>query len=110
MGDEMIGVEGRELERRIVGVLEAAPRVRIAEDFAARVCAKLPERKTVSVHATRYGRNAMWAAAGVLLVALFAIAMHGAERSVVGVTLDWIVCGEFVALAVGLGMGRRVFR
>lgn len=110
MGDEMIGVEGRELERRIVGALETAPAVTIAEDFAARVRAKLPARQAVSVTQTRYGRNAMWAAVGVLLVALLAMAMHGAERSVVGVMLEWILCGEFVLLAVGLGMGRRVFR
>jgi len=110
MGTEVIGVEGRELERRIVGVLEGAPAVTIAEDFAVRVCARLPERRVLSVARTRYGRNAMWAGVGVLLVALFAIVMRGADRSVVGVTLEWILCGEFVLLAVGLGMGRRPFR
>jgi hypothetical protein len=110
MGDEMIGVESHELERRIVGALEAAPAVTIAEDFAARVCARLPERKIVSVRATYFGRNAMWAAAGVLLVAQLAMAMRGAERSVAGVALEWILCGEFVLLAIGLGTGRRVRR
>jgi hypothetical protein len=110
MGDEMIGIEGRELERRIVGALETAPQVTVAEDFAARVFAKLPARKVVPVRDTQYGRIVMWAAVGVLLLALFAIVMRGAERSVVGVTLEWILCGEFVLLAVGLGMGRRVFR
>jgi hypothetical protein len=110
MGDEMSGVDSRELERRIVSVLEAAPAIAIAEDFAARVCAQLPVRRAVSVRATRYGRNAMWVGVGVLLVALFAIAMQGLARSVVGVTLEWILCGEFVVLAVGLGMGRRGFR
>jgi len=110
MGDEMMEFDHREMERRIVDVLEAVPAVTVADDFAARVCAKLPAPRAVSVRATRYGRNAMWAAVGVLLVALFAIALRGAERSVVGLTLEWILCGEFAVLAVGLGMGRRGFR
>src|ERR1700687_1562672 len=115
------------LELRVTQALERMPEVRISEDFAARVVARLPARrgapleslsrlretrlKQPGLRQTRYGYGAIVASLVVLLVALAAVAPRTAGHGVFWVVMECVLCGQFVALAAwlgtGLGAGRR---
>jgi predicted lysophospholipase L1 biosynthesis ABC-type transport system permease subunit len=111
------------LELRVTQALERMPEVRISEDFAARVVARLPARrvapleslsrlretrlKQTGLRQTRYGYGAIVASLVVLLVALAAVAPRTAGHGVFWVVMECVLCGQFVALAAWLGAGRR---
>jgi hypothetical protein len=111
---------------RVTQALERVPGVRISEDFAARVVARLPERqmapreslgslarlrqtslRQTSLRRTRYGYGAIVASLLVLLVALAVVAPRTAGHGVFWVVMECVLCGQFVALAAWLGAGRR---
>jgi len=112
MGDEMTAEERAlaELDARLVRALEARPAVEIPAGFAARVAGQLPERRSVSLTPTYYGRNVMVACMVVLGVALLGLALDRTGGTTLGVALEWFVCAQFVALAMWLGVWRRGLR
>jgi hypothetical protein len=91
------------LEERVVRELERVPEVRIPAEFAARVAGQLPQRRTFAARPARYGLMAMRISMAVLVIAMVAVAMSAAGRSVFGIALEWVLCAELVALAVWLG-------
>ena len=109
------------LELRVTQALERVPEVKITDDFAARVVARLPERQVAAreslgslarlsqtrLKQTRYGYGAIVASLVVLLVALAALAPRTAGHGVFWVVMECVLCGQFVALAAWLGAGRR---
>ena len=114
------------LELRVTQALERVPEVKITDDFAAHVVARLPERqmapresldslarlrqtrlKQTGLKQTRYGYGAIMASLVVLLVALAALAPRTAGHGVFWVVMECVLCGQFVALAAWLGAGRR---
>jgi hypothetical protein len=99
-----------ELDERLIRTLETRPKVHIPADFAARVANQLPAKKTVSLTPTHYGRNAMLISMVVLAVALLALALHSADRSTLGLTMEWILCGQFLSIAVWFGTRRQGLR
>jgi len=112
MGDEMTAEERAlvEMDARLVRALEARPAVEIPAGFAARVAGQLPERRSVSLTPTYYGRNVMVACMVVLGVALLGLALDRTGGTTLGVALEWFVCAQFVALAMWLGVWRRGLR
>jgi hypothetical protein len=92
------------LEARVIRALELGPELRISADFAARVAAQVPMRKPVVVTETHYGRNAMVIAMLVLFVALVAVASRMAGNSAFALGMEWILCAQFVAFGVWLGV------
>jgi hypothetical protein len=90
------------LDWRVVQSLERAPGVDIPAGFAARVAGQLPARPVVRATPARYGFIAMRVGMAALLVALVALAMRAADRTVAGVTLEWVLCTQFIALALWL--------
>jgi hypothetical protein len=101
------------LESTVTGALDAKPEVRIPEDFALRVAAKLPARNEV-VHATKSGARATrhhWGlvtAIALVTVGLFATAAAdpAALATRMGAIFMLIVAAEIVGIALWLGMGR----
>ena len=92
------------LEDRLTRALERLPEVTISEEFAARVAAQVPKRRERAARPARYGWMAMRISMAVLVIALVAVAMHTGQRSsVIGTTLEWMLCAELVGLAVWLG-------
>jgi hypothetical protein len=106
----------------VTQALERVPAIRISEDFAARVVARLPQPpvaplgslarlRQTSLRQTRYGYGAIVASLLVLLVALAVVAPRTAGHGVFWVVMECVLCGQFVALAAwlgtGLGAGRR---
>jgi ABC-type Co2+ transport system permease subunit len=95
----------RELDARIVEQLERLPDLSaIPADFAARVAAKVPVRRPVSVRTTHYGRTLMMFGLVVLFVALVVLAKHSFTTSPIGVALEWTLCIQFLAFAVWMGV------
>jgi cytochrome oxidase assembly protein ShyY1 len=109
MDDQSMSIDHTQLDRSIVRALETAPHVPIAHDFAARVAARVTPRRAVSLRVTRYGWKVTWFALAALVAALIAIVAGGVERTLPGMTLEWILCAELVALVMALGVGRRFF-
>ncbi len=99
-----------ELDERLMRALEARPEVHIPTDFASRVASQLPATKAVSLTPTHYGRNAMLISMVVLAVALLALALHSADHSTLGLTLEWILCAQFLSIAVWFGTRREGLR
>ena len=93
------------LDQRLIHALEIAPEPRVPDDFAARVASLLPVRRSVSVTPTHYGHYAMAASMVILLAALLLLAPH-AGRSIFGLTLQWLLCAQFIGLAVWLSARR----
>ncbi len=89
-------------ERRLVRALETVPAVTIPADFVARVVARLPAERPVSLRPTWYGRNAMLLGAAVLLVALLGLASRPSSQSVLGLAVEWTLCAQFVGLVFWL--------
>jgi hypothetical protein len=96
------------IEIHVARALETRPEVSVPDGFAARVARAVPARKVAAVTPARYGLIAMRIAAAVLVVALVLTAMHFTDRSATGVSVEWILCGQLVALALWRsGMWRR---
>jgi hypothetical protein len=95
------------LDQRLIHALEIAPEPRVPADFAARVASLLPARHPVSVTPTHYGHYAMVASMVILLAALLLLAPHATDRSIFGLTLQWLLCAQFIGLAVWLSVRRR---
>jgi len=98
--------EAELLEARVVRVLEHAPEVVIAADFAQRVAEMVPARRVVAVRRTQYGRRVAMVALAVMLVALVALTPRSAHESVLRMTMEWVLCGQVLVLGVGLGLKR----
>jgi hypothetical protein len=94
------------LDQRLIHALEIAPEPRVPSDFAARVASLLPARRPVSITPTHYGYYAMVASMVILLAALLLLAPHGTDRSVFGLTLQWLLCAQFIGLTVWLSVRR----
>lgn len=103
----------REEDDRITRVLEQAPTVTVAADFAARVMMQLPERKVARmpkvgglfVRHTHYGRNAMLLGAAVLCCLLVAAAGHaGDERWRL---MEWTALTQLAGIALWGGLAWR---
>ncbi len=94
-----------EMELRLIRALEAKPAVVIPSDFAARVARQLPERSTISLTPTHYGRKAMVACMVVLGVALLlAFALRGVAVPPMVQVTGWILYAQFLGLVVWFGM------
>jgi hypothetical protein len=96
-----------ELDQRIIRALEASPVPQIPDDFAARVASRLPASRPLSVTSTRYGHNAILISIVVLFGALFTLAPHAVNRSVVGLTIECLLCAQFIALTIWLSVRYR---
>jgi hypothetical protein len=99
-----------ELDQRVVRALETAPDPKVPADFAARVASRLPSARPVSTGRTRYGDSAMVIGIVVLFAALFALAPDAANRSVVGLTMEWVLCAQLIGLTLWLSIRRRSAR
>jgi hypothetical protein len=95
------------LDRRLIHALEVAPEPRVPADFAARVAKMLPATRPVAAAPTHYGYYAMVASMVILMAALLFLAPHTANRSVFEVTLQWLLCAQFIGLAVWISARRR---
>ena len=95
-----------QLDQRLIHALEIAPEPRVPTDFAARVASLLPARRPVSLTPNYYGRYAMIASMVILLAALLLLAPHTTDRSAFGLTLQWLLCAQFIGLAVWLSARR----
>jgi hypothetical protein len=99
---ELEAAQLAELEQRLTHALEAAPAVRIPADFAARVARRLPSplpvRQPVSLTPARYGPTMLVVGIAVLFAALLAVALHAEPHSVVGMTIEWLLFAQFIAL------------
>jgi hypothetical protein len=95
------------LDERVVRALEIAPEPQIAADFAVRVASRLPPTRSVSLTPTHYGYYAMLASMVVLLATLLVLASRAADRSMFEVTLQWLLCGQFIGVAVWLSVRRQ---
>jgi hypothetical protein len=101
-------MEQRALDARIVRELERVPALSLSipADFAARVAAKVPERKAEVVPVTHYGRTLIGVSLVVLLVALVVLAARGFVSSPIGLVVQWSLCTQFLVLAVWMGTQR----
>ncbi len=96
--------EGYE-DERITRALETAPDVLVPEDFALRVSARMPaEGKPVREFvpaASRVGSAVSFVALALLAVVMLALAPWASStgRGTL-IALDWVLCAEFVGLAV----------
>ena len=99
----------RALEERIVRELERVPDLSssIPADFAARVAAKVPASRDVSVTPARYGRSVIWVSLAALFIVLLVLAGLGLGRSALGVAIEWCLCAQFLGLAVWMAIYRR---
>jgi hypothetical protein len=96
-----------ELDQRVIRALETAPDPQIPADFAARVASRLPSARPVSIGRTRYGDSSLLIGIVVLFAALFAVAPDATNRSVVGLTMEWVLCAQFIGLTLWLSIRRR---
>jgi len=97
----------QELDQRIVRAIDTAPEIRIPADFAARVAARLPARRPVSLTPTRYGWRATLIGLMVTLVALVFLATRG--HAAFGL-LESLLFAQFIALAVWFAVWRHSLR
>ena len=100
---------GRAFEMRIVHALEQAPRVRIPEDFAARVAAQVPAStvrlRTVRVRARRIGVSVAAACLIALAIAMLALAPHTTHNTFY-IALEWTLAAQFCLIAAWIGKPR----
>jgi hypothetical protein len=94
------------LDQRLIHALEIAPQPQVPSDFAARVASQLPARRPVSVTPTHYGHYAMLGSMVLLLVALLFLAPQPTNGSAFGLTFQWILCAQFIGLAVWMSARR----
>jgi hypothetical protein len=104
--DAPSAVAHRELDLRLIRALENAPTLQIPADFAARVTARIPSRRPISVSPTRYGYYAMLISMVVLLAAMLILARHAVDHTTLGLTLNWILCAQFIAIGIWISARR----
>jgi len=99
----------RALEERILRELERIPDLSssIPADFAARMAARVPARRDVSVTPARYGRSVMWVSLAALVIVLPVLAWIGFGRSALDVAIEWCLCTQFLGIAVWMAIYRR---
>lgn len=100
----------RSMDMRIVRALEQAPQIRISEDFAARVAARVPAN-TVRLRAARVqvGRVGFSVAAVcliVLAIAMLAFAPRTTHNTFY-LALEWTLAAQFCLIAAWIAMPRR---
>jgi hypothetical protein len=100
MGEQRMNDSRDATEMRVLQALEAKPQVSVPDGFAARVAGRAPARRAAAVTPARYGLIAMRIAMSALAVALVAAATRSAGHSAVGVAVEWILCGQLVALTL----------
>jgi hypothetical protein len=100
MAENKVNFDPEALERKITMALEAAPRLHIPENFAARVAGNLPAHPIAYLTPARYGVRA----AVVCLVALIGLMLAFSPKagSVYWLWIQSIFCAQFVLLAVWL--------
>jgi hypothetical protein len=96
----------RELDLRLIRALETSPIPQIPDDFAARVTSRLPAPRPLSIHATRYGYYVMIVSMVVLLVTLLMMARNTVDHSTLGLTLQYILCAQFIGIGVWISARR----
>jgi hypothetical protein len=100
-------------EDRITRALEQAPAVVVPAEFAARVMARLPERKVARVPAgwivrrTHYGRNSMLGGA-VLLCCLLVAAAVASHGDAVWRVAEWTALAQLAGIALWCGLAWRM--
>jgi hypothetical protein len=100
-------VTSDEFDQRVVRALETTPDLQTPADFAARVVSRLPSARPVSTARTRYGDSAMLIGIAVLFSALFVLAPEASNRSVVGLTMEWLLCAQFIGFTLWLSIRHR---
>lgn len=100
----------KKLDARLVQVLETRPETVIPADFAARVASQMPTRRPVLLRSTHYGQRAMVLCLAVLAVVVLGLALRNIGHTAIGMTVEWLLCAQFVLLAMWLGMWRRGLR
>jgi hypothetical protein len=110
VGNE-VRAEAEAFELCVVRALERQPEVAIPADFAARVAGSAGVRRAASLRSARlrrthYGYGTGLIGMGMLLVAMLAFASRAVAGSVTWVGLEWVLCGQFVALAMWFGLRR----
>jgi hypothetical protein len=98
-------------EDRMTRALEDAPHVTVPADFAARVMARVPQRKATRYglplrQRTHYGRNLMVGGAVLLCALLVAVAVGGQTTAAVRVA-EWTIFAQLAGIALWYGMARR---
>jgi hypothetical protein len=100
----------RAMDMRIVRALEQAPQVRISEDFAARVVARVPANtvrlRAARVHVGRVGFSVAAVCLIVLAIAMFAFAPRTTHNTFY-IALEWTLAGQFCLIAAWLARPRR---
>jgi len=102
-------------EGRITRALEQAPAVTVPAEFAARVMARLPERKVLRVPAkqglfvrrTHYGRNALLAGAALLLCCLLVAGALGHGGGIAWQLAEWTALVQLGGIALWCGLAWR---
>jgi hypothetical protein len=99
-------LEERNLDHRIVAALEQPPDLSAAipNDFAARVAAKVPAKRPVTVRATNYGRRAMWFGLIVLLAAIVIFSSQRADQSIAIIAVECLLVAQFLAIITWLSL------
>jgi hypothetical protein len=93
---------------KIIAALERVPDVSqsVPHDFAARVAASVPSRRTVAATPLRWGRIMTWICLAVSLVVLAVVAAKWTGQSVAATTVVWTLYLQSLAIAVWLGVRR----
>ncbi len=87
------------LSRRLTRALEAAPPVRIPQDFAARIAAQARVQAPAAIRpSTRFGEIASYTALALLLTAMLLFAPWARTGRIVPVANELLLALEFVAL------------
>jgi hypothetical protein len=103
--------EAEALELRVMRALERQPEVAIPADFAARVAGSAGVRRAAALRSARLRRTHYGYSMGLigmvmLLAAMLAFAWRAVAGSVTWVGLEWVLWGQFVALAMWFGLRR----
>jgi hypothetical protein len=100
----------RAMDMRIVRALEQAPQVRISEDFAARVAARVPANtvrlRTARVQVGRVGFSVAAVCLIVLAIAMLAFAPRTTHNTFY-LALEWTLAAQFCLIAAWIAMPRR---
>ncbi len=102
-----------ELDQRLTRALEAAPKVQIPADFAARVASQVPARPVVSLTPTHYGDYAMILGILVTLAAMFIFGLHTPDHTPDRHTFNLVesfLLTDFIGLTVWLSVRRHSLR
>jgi hypothetical protein len=102
------------LDARLTLALETRPAVAAPEGFAARVASLAPARRPVRLRCvlppTHYGQTAMVLCVWILAAAMLVLAAYNIGHTAIGLTVEWLLCAQFVLLATWLGVRRRDLR